>query len=44
MISALMSLIFGCTLIVRFGTMKGIHKAIRWAEVSLPSSHESQVI
>lgn len=33
MISALMSLIFGCTFIVRFSTMKGIHKAIRWAEV-----------
>ena len=31
--SALMSLSFGCVYIVRFGTMRSMFKATRWAEV-----------
>lgn len=31
--SALMSLSFGCIYIVRFGTMRSMYKATRWAEV-----------
>jgi hypothetical protein len=31
--SALMSLFFGCIYIVRFGTMRSMYKATRWAEV-----------
>ena len=31
--SALMSLSFGCIYIIRFGTMRSMHKATRWAEV-----------
>jgi len=33
--SALMSLSYGCIYIVRFGTMKNMHKATRWAEVGV---------
>ena len=33
--SALMSLSYGCIYIVRFGTMRSMYKATRWAEVSI---------
>lgn len=33
--SALMSLSYGCIYIVRFGTMRSMYKATRWAEVSV---------
>ncbi len=35
MICALMSLTYGCIYIVRFGTMRSMYRASRWAEVSL---------
>ncbi len=33
LISALMSLIFGCVYILRFSTMRTMRKAAKWAEV-----------
>lgn len=33
LICALMSLSYGCMYIVRFGTMRSMYKASRWAEV-----------
>jgi hypothetical protein len=33
--SALMSLSYGCIYIVRFGTMRNMYKATRWAEVGI---------
>ncbi|EIM85322.1 uncharacterized protein STEHIDRAFT_60002 [Stereum hirsutum FP-91666 SS1] len=33
MVCALMSLCYGCVYIVRFGTMRGMGRASRWAEV-----------
>ena len=35
MVCALMSLSYGCVYIVRFGTMRGMGRASRWAEVSV---------
>lgn len=35
MICALMSLTYGCIYIVRFGTMRSMYRASRWAEVRL---------
>lgn len=35
LICALWSLTFGCMYILRFSTMKSMHKASRWAEVRL---------
>lgn len=32
MICALMSLLYGCVFIIRFGTMRTAHKAAEWAE------------
>ena len=37
LICALMSLSYGCMYIVRFGTMRSMFKASRWAEVRRPS-------
>lgn len=34
LICALMSLSYGCMYIVRFGTMRSMYRASRWAEVS----------
>lgn len=34
LISALMSLIYGCLYILRFSTMRTMRKAAKWAEVS----------
>ena len=34
LVYALMSLIFGSMYIIRFGTMRKMHKAASWAEVS----------
>lgn len=33
LVSALMSLSYGCAYIVRFGTMRSMYKATRWAQV-----------
>jgi hypothetical protein len=33
LICAMMSLLFGCMYVVRFGTMKHTHQALAWAEV-----------
>lgn len=33
LVCALMSLSYGCIFIVRFGTMRSMHRASRWAEV-----------
>ena len=33
--SALMSLSYGCIYIIRFGTMRSMYKATRWAEVGV---------
>jgi hypothetical protein len=33
LVCALMSLSYGCTFIIRFGTMKSMYRASRWAEV-----------
>ena len=33
LISALMSLSYGCIYIVRFGTMRSMYRASKWAEV-----------
>ena len=38
LICALMSLSYGCMYIVRFGTMRSMFKASRWAEVRRPLS------
>lgn len=35
MICALMSLIYGCVYIIRFGTMRKSYKAAEWANVSM---------
>lgn len=35
---ALMSLSYGCVYIVRFGTMRSMYKAVRWAQVRLTFS------
>jgi hypothetical protein len=35
LVCAIMSLGYGCIYIVRFGTMRSMYKASRWAEVSL---------
>ena len=35
LIAALMSLLYGCLYIIRFGTMKRMHKAAAWADVTL---------
>lgn len=34
LVCALMSLAFGCLFIIRFGTMRSMHRASTWAEVS----------
>jgi hypothetical protein len=34
LVCAIMSLSFGCIFILRFGTMRTMYKASRWAEVS----------
>jgi len=34
LVCALMSLTFGCLFIIRFGTMRSMHRASTWAEVS----------
>ncbi len=39
LICALWSLSFGCIYIVRFGTMRTMYRASRWAEVRFPSGH-----
>jgi len=40
MVCALMSLIYGCVYIIRFGTMRKTYKAAEWTEVSVSvSSH-----
>ena len=36
LVCALMSLSYGCMYIVRFGTMRSMYRASRWAEVTLP--------
>jgi hypothetical protein len=36
LVCALMSLSYGCIYIVRFGTMRSMYRASRWAEVTLP--------
>jgi hypothetical protein len=33
LICAMMSLLFGCIYVARFGTMKRTHQALSWAEV-----------
>jgi hypothetical protein len=33
LVCALMSLLFGCLYVVRFGAMKRTHQALTWAEV-----------
>lgn len=33
LVCALMSLLYGCVYIIRFGTMRKAHKACEWAEV-----------
>jgi hypothetical protein len=33
LVCALMSLLFGCVYVIRFGTMKRTHQALTWAEV-----------
>jgi hypothetical protein len=38
LISALMSLSYGITYIIRFGTMRSMYRASRWAEVNNHSS------
>ena len=35
LVCALMSLSYGCIYIVRFGTMRSMYRASRWAEVSI---------
>jgi len=35
LICALMSLTYGCMYIVRFGTMRSMYRASRWAEVRI---------
>jgi hypothetical protein len=37
LICSLMSLLYGGTYILRFGTMRGMDKAVRWAEVRMGS-------
>src|ERR1700679_4055562 len=37
LVSALMSLSFGITYIIRFGTMRSMYRASRWAEVNILS-------
>jgi len=39
MISALMSLLYGCIYIIRFGTMRKTYKGAEWAEVSLNNGY-----
>ncbi|KAK7459515.1 hypothetical protein VKT23_009498 [Stygiomarasmius scandens] len=39
LICAIMSLSYGCMYIVRFGTMRSMYRASRWAEVRLVLSH-----
>jgi hypothetical protein len=36
LICAMISLLFGCIYVVRFGTMKRTHQALSWAEVCNP--------
>lgn len=38
LVCALMSLAFGCLFIIRFGTMRSMHRASTWAEVSTVKS------
>lgn len=41
LVCALWSLTFGCMYILRFSTMKSMHKASRWAEVNLVTPSRS---
>jgi hypothetical protein len=38
MVCALMSLLYGCIYIIRFGTMRKTYKAAEWARVSVHMS------
>jgi len=43
MICALMSLLYGCIFIIRFGTMRKTYKALELAEVSLVAYSDSRM-
>ena len=44
LICALMSLSYGCIYILRFGTMRNMYKASRWAEVCFPSPVNMRIL
>lgn len=44
LICSLMSLLYGCVYIIRFGSMRKTYRAIAWAEVSCIISWHGQIL